>query len=77
MVPLVRHRQTKESATDRLNLNHRVTPRLHTFEVILYLSGLRVYQDLMRSNAQADYGITLHDVVRKVPVFNGYDDKIV
>src|SRR5580658_10414295 len=29
MVQLVRHRQTKESATDRLNLNHRVTPRLH------------------------------------------------
>jgi hypothetical protein len=27
---LVRHRQTKESATDRLHLNHRVTPRLHT-----------------------------------------------
>jgi hypothetical protein len=25
----VRHRQTKESATDRLRLNHRVTPRLH------------------------------------------------
>jgi retron-type reverse transcriptase len=23
--------QTKESATDRLNLNHRVTPRLHAF----------------------------------------------
>jgi hypothetical protein len=30
MVQLVRHRQTKESATDRLHLNHRVTPRLHT-----------------------------------------------
>jgi hypothetical protein len=29
MVQLVRHRQTKESETDRLNLNHRVTPRLH------------------------------------------------
>src|ERR1700751_6249729 len=29
MVQLVRHRQTKGSATDRLNLNHRVTPRLH------------------------------------------------
>ena len=27
---LVRHRQTKEPATDRLHLNHRVTPRLHT-----------------------------------------------
>src|SRR5215813_2042630 len=26
---LVRHRQTKGSATDRLHLNHRVTPRLH------------------------------------------------
>jgi hypothetical protein len=24
------HRQTKVSATDRLHLNHRVTPRLHT-----------------------------------------------
>ena len=29
MVQLMRHRQTKESVTDRLNLNHRVTPRLH------------------------------------------------
>jgi hypothetical protein len=26
----VRHRQTKGSATDRLRLNHRATPRLHT-----------------------------------------------
>src|SRR5215469_16372226 len=30
MVALVRHRQTKESATDRLHLNHRATPRLHS-----------------------------------------------
>jgi hypothetical protein len=30
MVQLVRHRQTKGSATARLHLNHRVTPRLHT-----------------------------------------------
>src|SRR5580693_2537196 len=30
MAELVRHRQTKESATDRLHLNHRATPRLHT-----------------------------------------------
>ena len=29
MDQLLRHRQTKGSATDRLNLNHRVTPRLH------------------------------------------------
>src|SRR5580700_1109605 len=32
MVQLVRHRQTKGSATDRLNLNHRVTPRLHPYQ---------------------------------------------
>ena len=25
----MRHRQTKGSATDRLHLNHRATPRLH------------------------------------------------
>src|SRR6266849_11099605 len=30
MAELVRHRQTKGSATDRLHLNHRATPRLHT-----------------------------------------------
>jgi hypothetical protein len=30
MAELVRHRQTKGSATDRLNLNHRATPRLRT-----------------------------------------------
>src|SRR6266851_572869 len=29
MVGLVRHRQTKEPATDRFHLNHRATPRLH------------------------------------------------
>src|ERR1700732_2392078 len=40
MAELVRHRQTKESATDRLRLNHRATPRLHISEVILCLSGL-------------------------------------
>src|SRR5882762_8652877 len=30
MAGLVRHRQTKGSATDRLHLNHRATPRRHT-----------------------------------------------
>ena len=30
MAGLVRHRQTKGSATDRLHLHHRATPRLHT-----------------------------------------------
>src|SRR5216683_7397873 len=29
MAELVRHRQTKGSAPDRLHLNHRATPRLH------------------------------------------------
>ena len=29
MVRLVRHRQTKGPATDRLHLNHRTTSRLH------------------------------------------------
>src|SRR6266853_6181788 len=29
MAELVRHRQTKGSATDRPHLNHRATPRLH------------------------------------------------
>ena len=29
MVGIVRHRQTKGSATDRSHLNHRATPRLH------------------------------------------------
>src|SRR2546430_7795359 len=33
MVQLLRHRPTKGSATDRLNLNHRVTPRLHKVEI--------------------------------------------
>src|SRR5258708_33458585 len=45
MVQLVRHRQTKESATDRLHLNHRVTPRLHTTEkgcrLISWLTNLK------------------------------------
>ena len=30
MAELLRHRRTKESATDRLTLNHRATSRLHT-----------------------------------------------
>ncbi len=29
-VRLVRHRQTKEPATDRPSLNHRATPRLYS-----------------------------------------------
>ena len=33
MAELVRHRQTKGSATDRLHLNHRATPRLHTMRI--------------------------------------------
>ena len=32
MAELVRHRQTKESVTDRLRLNHRATPRLYLDE---------------------------------------------
>src|ERR1700687_4011468 len=39
MVQLLRHRPTKGSATDRLNLNHRVTPRLHTSLTMLTLSN--------------------------------------
>src|ERR1700674_4211703 len=34
MAELVRHRLTKGSATDRLHLNHRATPRLHRFPVL-------------------------------------------
>src|SRR5260221_7532178 len=49
MVALVRHRQTKGSATDRFHLNHRATPRLHTSPVLgLHISGMRVNQDLPR-----------------------------
>jgi hypothetical protein len=45
MVQLLRHRQTKGSATDRLHLNHRVTPRLHTCPVPeLHFSGNGVDQ---------------------------------
>jgi hypothetical protein len=35
MAELVRHRQTKGSATDRLHLNHRATPRLHKSKNLL------------------------------------------
>src|SRR5258706_3828783 len=44
MVALVRHRQTKGSATDRFHLNHRATPRLHRCEVTLHFSDQRVYR---------------------------------
>ena len=37
MVGIVRHRQTKEPATDRFHLNHRATPRLHNFEQLVTL----------------------------------------
>ena len=43
MAELVRHRQTKESATDRLHLNHRATPRLHTMRPLVRFA---VYQAL-------------------------------
>jgi hypothetical protein len=53
MVRLVRHRQTKGSETDRPNLNHRATPRLHSpyrsvsrFEI---RSGIVRYQQLIRT----------------------------
>ena len=50
MAELVRHRQTKGSAKDRLSLNHRATPRLHTSsELVLHISGKCVfYRDLAR-----------------------------
>ena len=35
MAELVRHRQTKGSATDRLHLNHRATSRLHQNRTLL------------------------------------------
>jgi hypothetical protein len=35
MVWIVRHRQTKEPDTDRPNLNHRATSRLHHFRCTL------------------------------------------
>ena len=40
MVWLLRHRPTKGTATARPHLNHRVTPRLHTYEVALHFSGI-------------------------------------
>src|SRR5260221_14326279 len=48
MAELVRHRLTKGSATDRLHLNHRATPRLHTSSPVpvLHLSGFGVNQEL-------------------------------
>ncbi|SRR5258708_39850079 len=50
MVALVRHRQTKGSATDRFHLNHRATPRLHTSPPLpswqFHLYGNGVNQDL-------------------------------
>ena len=46
MAALVRHRLTKGSATDRLHLNHRATPRLHKREVPgLDLSGFATNQE--------------------------------
>ena len=54
MVQLVRHRQTKESATDRLNLNHRVTPRLHTSGLAaIFLDGHMITGRILKSAFQA------------------------
>ena len=39
MVGLVRHRQTKEAATDRPNLNHRATSRLYRIQIIIRRNG--------------------------------------
>jgi hypothetical protein len=52
MVQLVRHRQTKESATDRLNLIHRVTPRLHRSKVLLQMDGNATFQELRLPRAE-------------------------
>jgi hypothetical protein len=54
MAELVRHRQTKGSETDRLSLNHRVTPRLHTSPPVRFPAGFhfgdyRVYQEFARA----------------------------
>ena len=52
---LVRHRQTKGSATDRPRLNHRATPRLHKLEINMdasvnqALSGQRLPTALLTS----------------------------
>jgi len=47
---LMRHRQTKGSATDRPHLNHRVTPRLHVRrEKALVHSGDSPARELVRS----------------------------
>ena len=40
MAGLVRHRQTKGSATDRLRLNHRATPRLYKLEIHMDVYGV-------------------------------------
>jgi hypothetical protein len=48
MAGLVRHRQTKGSATDRLRLNHRATPRLHRSKAILHIGVNAVNQDLSK-----------------------------
>jgi hypothetical protein len=44
MVGIVRHRQTKGSATDRPRLNHRATPRLHKLEI--HVDAYGVYHDV-------------------------------
>jgi len=60
MVELVRHRQTKESATDRLHLNHRATPRLHPrgFRSKPHFSGNATYRALASSSC---YGQSVAD----------------
>ena len=50
----MRHRQTKGSATDRLRLNHRVTPRLHHVGNRSNLSGNPTKQDLARAHGERD-----------------------
>src|SRR5215472_6740380 len=59
MVLLLRHRPTKESATDRLNLNHRVTPRLHSETRIVAREAHWMTEERMALGSRPFYGFAL------------------
>src|SRR5580692_1881820 len=54
MAALVRHRQTKGSATDRLRLNHRATPRLHKVPPSTHMDSSRV-TEICRSSESCSH----------------------
>ena len=72
MVGLVRHRQTKGPETDRPNLNHRATSRLHKLEVLArYMDDNCVYPE-----SRSYFDVGTRNIVSVLPSSLGIDGRV-